>query len=97
MIQNKKLFIIGIIALFLGVAGMMPWFIPWVMAMGAAKMEGWYFIYTGISASIAYTLIFLSLRKTVIVKRVYGVALFIGIAVTVIGILEKCLGLGMVG
>ena len=97
MIQNKKLFIIGIIALFLGVAGMMPWFLPWVMGPAMATIDGWCFIYIGITCSIAYTLIFLSLQKTVIVKRVYGVALFIGIAVTVMGILVKCLGLSMVG
>ncbi len=86
MIQNKKLFIITLLSgLLLSASIDVPLLILGKIPLYSLEM-GLFYIGNAILGVVMYTLIYLSLKKTAIVKKVYLFSLFIGSCVFIMGI-----------
>ena len=86
MIQNKKLFIIAVVGILLCGAIDVPLLILQKIPPFSA-LNGIFFIGNAIFGIIMYTLLYISLKKTEIVKKIYRFALLIAIMVFVMGII----------
>lgn len=86
MIQNKKLFIIAIAGIILCGAIDVPLLIMQKVPP-FSLLSGIFFIGNAIFGLIIYSLVYMSLKKTEIVKKIYRFALLIGIMVFVMGII----------
>ena len=86
MIQNKKLFFITLVA---GIILCSAIDVPLLILQKIppfSVLNGIFFIGNAIFGIIMYTLLYISLKKTEIVKKIYRFALLIGIMVFVMGI-----------
>ena len=86
MIQNKKLFFITLVV---GIILCGAIDVPLLILQKIppfSLLNGIFFIGNAIFGIIMYTLIYISLKKTEIVQKVYRFALLIGIMVFVMGI-----------
>lgn len=87
MIQNKKLFIITIIVAFLLCLGIdVPVLLLGLVTVGSIE-NSLFFIGNAVFGAVVYSLIYRSLKKTEIVKKIYRIALFIACMVFIIGII----------
>ena len=87
MIQNKKLFVIAIIAGFLVCLGVdMPaLLLGWVR--NDLFVSSLFFIGNALVGVLIYTLIYHSLKKTPVLKNIYRLVLLIGSFVLIVGII----------
>ena len=86
MIQNKKLFFIGIASISLWCFGVVvPIVLSRALIIGTLRCSVFYMI-NSLVGFVLYTLIYKSLKKTDIVKKIYRFMLFIAIMVFIIGI-----------
>ena len=87
MIQNKKLFIL---TLLIGVLLCAAIDIPLIVMQKIpfySLTQGLFFIGNAIFGAILYSLIYRSLKKTPLIKKIYLFALFIAVSVFIIGII----------
>ena len=87
MIQNKKLFIITMVVVFLLCLGID---VP-VLLLGLATVgslgNSLFFIGNAVFGAVVYSLLYRSLKKTAIVKNIYKIALVLVSMVFIIGII----------
>ena len=83
IITNKVLFILGIAGFIVTSSYLLWWMLP---SIEATEFEYKNFLITALSALVAYTLLFLSLKKTKILIKIYFVIVSIGIICAAIGI-----------
>lgn len=93
MIENKKLFIITLVVgiLLCGAIDLPVLILRKISSYSV--LNGIFFISNAILGMIIYSLIYASLKKTVIAKKIYRFALFIGIIVFLIGIIVIVYGI----
>ena len=87
MIQNKKLFIL---TLLIGVLLCAAIDVPLIVMQKIpfySLTQGLFFIGNAIFGAILYSLIYRSLKKTPLIKKIYLFALFIAVSVFIIGII----------
>lgn len=80
MIKNKKLFVISLFCLL--ISGICT--LPFVLSKN--MLGGWFYIAISPIALVIFTLVFLSLKKTKLIKEGYALSILICIANIAIGI-----------
>ena len=87
MLQNKRLFII---TLLVGVLLCAAIDVPLIVMQKIpfySLAQGLFFIGNAVFGVIIYSLIYYSLKKTLLIKKIYLFALFIAVSVFIIGII----------
>ena len=93
MIQNKKLFIITLLSgLLLCVAIDVPLIIMQKIPFYSLT-HGLFFIGNAVFGAIMYSLIYRSLKKTPLIKKIYMFSLFIAILVFIMGLIMVVLAI----
>ena len=93
MIQNKKLFIITLLSgLLLCVAIDVPLIIMQKIPFYSLT-QGLFFIGNAVFGAIMYSLIYRSLKKTPLIKKIYRFSLFIAILVFIMGLIMVVLAI----
>lgn len=87
MIQNKKLFIIALLSGLLLCAAIDVPLIVMQKIPFYSLTQGLFYIGNAIFGAIIYSLIYRSLKKTPLIKKIYLFALFIAVSVFIIGII----------
>lgn len=86
MIQNKKLFVITLVVGLVLCIGVDVPFILFNRISSLSLLHGIFFIGNAILGAIIYSLIYFSLNKTTIVKKVYRYSLFLSVLIFVSGV-----------
>lgn len=82
MIENKKLFMIAL-SFVLVIAAFE---LPCILLVPNIQKMGWFYIASSILALTFYTLLYRSLKKTALIKKIYLFIVVLAVAVFLIGI-----------
>ena len=83
MIENKKKFIIALCFSLVIVCIELPC----VLFVENISRSGWFYLVSSFLGMVGYTLFFISLKKVKIIKKIYLIAMVIGLIVLIMGVL----------